>query len=102
MAKTCQFFYGLKGVEKVKITIYSTTTCPYCKMAKDYLSSLGFAFEEKLVDQDDIARDEMSKISNGFMGVPFIVVEKDSGEKMSVVGFDREKIKNALEIKNLA
>lgn len=96
MVKTCQFSYGLKEVEKVKITIYSTTTCPYCKMAKDYISSLGFAFEEKLVDQNDAARDEMFKISGGFMGVPFIVIEKDSGEKLTIIGFDREKIENAL------
>lgn len=86
----------------MKITIYSTTTCPYCKMTKDYLSSFNFSFEEKLVDQDEVAREEMSSISGGFLGVPFIVIEKDTGEKVQIVGFDKEKIKSTLDIKDLA
>lgn len=86
----------------MKITIYSTTTCPYCKAAKDYLSSYNFSFEEKMVDQDDTAREEMANISGGFLGVPFIVIEKDTGEKVSIIGFDKEKIKSALDIKDLA
>ena len=43
----------------MQITIYSTTTCPYCKMLKDYLGERGLAFMEKLVDQDDTAKNEM-------------------------------------------
>lgn len=76
----------------MKIVIYSTTTCPYCKMTKDYLNQKGVTFEEKLVDQDETARQEMTSLSGGFLGVPFIVVEKENGQKETVFGFDKGKL----------
>ena len=36
----------------MKITVYSTTTCPYCKMVKAYLEEKNLNYEEHLVDQD--------------------------------------------------
>lgn len=81
----------------MQITIYSTTTCPYCKMLKDYLNGRGISYQEKLVDQDDEARDKMVEDSGGFMGVPFTVIIKDDGSKETVVGFDKGKIDEILE-----
>ena len=80
----------------MKVIIYSTTTCPYCKMLKDYLKEKGVEFNEKLVDQDDAARDEMLAASGGFLGVPFVVIEKDDASKENVIGFDKNKINQAL------
>ena len=82
----------------MQITIYSTTTCPYCKMLKDYLSEKNFAFTEKLVDQDDAAREEMAGISGGFLGVPFTLVVKDDGLKETVIGFDKNRLDKVLGI----
>ncbi|MFH1863897.1 MAG: glutaredoxin family protein [bacterium] len=82
----------------MKITVYSTTTCPYCKMLKDYLGERGVSFEEKLIDTDDEARVEMEKISGGFFGVPFIVVEKDDQTKETIFGFDKGKLNLILGI----
>jgi len=65
----------------MRVTIYSTTTCPYCKMLKDYLISKNVSFTEKLVDQDDLVRNEMATESGGFLGVPFTVVTKDDNTK---------------------
>ena len=79
----------------MQVTVYSTTTCPYCKMLKDYLSQHNLTFSEKLVDQDDKAREEMMGASGGFLGVPFTVVVKDDGGKETVIGFDKGRI-NAL------
>lgn len=79
----------------MQITIYSTTTCPYCKMLKDYLTSKNIEYAEKLVDQDDAAREEMMKESGGFLGVPFTVMMKD-GTKETVVGFDKGKVNQLL------
>jgi len=76
----------------MQITIFSTTTCPYCKMLKDYLTSKNVSFVEKLVDQDDAARDEMTAESGGFLGVPFTVIIKDDGTKETIIGFDKGKI----------
>lgn len=82
----------------MNITIYSTTTCPYCKMLKNYLDQKNIKYKERLVDQDDTARDEMSKASGGFLGVPFIVITKEDGSKETVVGFDKNKINEVLGI----
>lgn len=78
-----------------KITIYTTTTCPYCKMAKEYLDSKGIKYENIFVDQDPTAAEDMVKIS-GQMGVPFTVITKDDNSRETILGFDREKINQAL------
>lgn len=80
----------------MQIVVYSTTTCPYCQMLKDYLKEKGFSFEEKLVDQDDAAKEEMMISSGGFLGVPFSVISKDDGSKETIIGFDRGKIDKVL------
>ena len=76
----------------MQVTVYSTTTCPYCKMLKDYFIGKSVVFTEKLVDQDDTARDEMVAASGGFLGVPFTIFTKDDGTKETVIGFDKGKI----------
>lgn len=80
----------------MQITIYSTTTCPYCKMLKDYLTSKGVTFTEKLVDQDEAAKLEMANVSGGFLGVPFTVIAKEDGTKENVIGFDQGKLEQIL------
>lgn len=76
----------------MQIIIYSTTTCPYCKMLKDYLTSKAVSYSEKMVDTDEAAQKEMSEVSGGFLGVPFTVITKDDGTKETVVGFDKGKL----------
>lgn len=80
-----------------KVTMYKTTTCPYCKMEGEYLTSKGVQFEEIYVDQNPQAAEEMVKIS-GQMGVPFTVIQKDDGTQVTILGFDRDKINQALGI----
>jgi len=82
----------------MQIVIYSTTTCPYCKMLKDYFTAHSLTYTEKMVDQDDAAREEMMAVSGGFLGVPFSVISKDDGTKESVVGFDKGKLNSILGI----
>lgn len=78
------------------VTVYTTTTCPYCKMLKNYLKEKNVEFVERLVDQDDEARDTMIKESKGFLGVPFTVVVKDDGSKEDIIGFDKGKVNSVL------
>ncbi len=89
----------------MKITIYSTVTCPYCKMLKSYLDEKKVSYEEKLVDQDDAAREEMVALSGGYLGVPYTVIEKaagleasgpEGGEKEKIIGFDKGKLNSVL------
>ena len=70
----------------MEVKIYSTATCPYCTMAKQYLSSKGIAYESIDVSADKTKADEMVKLS-GQMGVPVIVIDGNV-----ITGFDRPKI----------
>jgi len=74
------------------ITIYTTPSCVYCKIAKTFFTEHNVAFEEKDVTKDDAARDAMIQKS-GQMGVPVI----DVNGKV-VVGFDEDALKNLLGI----
>ena len=80
----------------MNVIIYSTTTCPYCNMLKDYLKEKNVSYVEKLVDQDEAAKEEMMGVSGGFLGVPFVVVVTDKGAKENVVGFDKGKLDGIL------
>jgi glutaredoxin len=82
----------------MQIIVYSTTTCPYCKMLKDYLKEKNFVYTEKLVDMDEAAKTEMMASSGGFLGVPFTIISLDSGTKETVLGFDKGKIDKVLGI----
>ena len=75
------------------VKVYSTPTCPYCVTLKGFLKENNIEFEDIDVSQDKKALDEMVKKS-GQMGVP--VVEIDD---QTVVGFDKEKISQLLNIK---
>ncbi|MCG2711279.1 MAG: glutathione S-transferase N-terminal domain-containing protein [Candidatus Omnitrophica bacterium] len=70
----------------MEVKIYSTPTCPYCIMAKQYFSSKGIAYESIDVSADKTKAEEMVKLS-GQMGVPVIVID---GEVLT--GFNRAKI----------
>ncbi len=82
----------------MQITVYSTTTCPYCKMLKDYLRERGASFVEKLVDLDEGAKEEMSRFSGGFFGVPFTLITFDDGRKETVMGFDKGRLDSFLNL----
>ena len=74
----------------MEIKVYSTPTCPYCKMVKDHLSSKGVNYQNFDVSKDKAALEEMVKLS-GQMGVPVTVI---NGEV--IVGFDKNRIDSLL------
>ena len=61
-------------------------------MLKSYFDEKGITYTEKLVDQDEAAREEMMQASGGFLGVPFVSINKDDGTTETVVGFDKERL----------
>ncbi|MFB6212926.1 MAG: glutaredoxin family protein [Candidatus Magasanikbacteria bacterium] len=80
----------------MSVTIYTTPTCGYCKMAKKFFEENDVEYTEKNVAEDEEAREEAVDKS-GQMGVPVIAVEEDGDEEV-VVGFDKDKLSDMLEI----
>ncbi len=76
------------------IKIFSTPSCPYCHMLKEYLDEKGFEYQDVNVADDLVAREEMMEKS-GQIGVPVSDIDGNI-----VVGFDREKVNELLEIKD--
>lgn len=78
------------------VTIYSTPTCGYCTMAKEFLKEKGVEFKEVDVS---VNQEEAQKIveKTGQMGVPVIIIEKD-GEEEVLVGFDQAQLSQLLNI----
>ena len=75
----------------MKIEVYSTPTCPYCTMAKDYFKEKGVEFTDYNVAVDQAKAQEMVQKS-GQMGVPVIDL---NGE--IIVGFDKGRIDTLLK-----
>lgn len=75
-----------------KIKIYSTPTCPYCQMAKEYLKNNKIEYDEYNVAEDEARLKEMVNKSHQ-MGVPVIDVDGQV-----VVGFDRSLLAKLLHI----
>ncbi|OGX14796.1 MAG: NrdH-redoxin [Omnitrophica WOR_2 bacterium RBG_13_41_10] len=75
-----------------KVKVYSTTTCPFCIRAKQFLKDNNIAFEDLDVGSNQVAAEEMIKKS-GQMGVPVIDIDGEI-----IIGFDKDKIKQALEL----
>jgi len=75
-----------------KVIIYSTPTCGYCKMAKEFFAEKGIEYTEHDVSTDEAMRSEMME-KTGQMGVPVIEIDGQL-----VVGFDKDKISEMLEL----
>lgn len=76
----------------MKVKIYSTPECPFCKKVKAFFKANNIEFEELDVSNNDKNLEEMKKVS-GQMAVPVIVVD---GKVL--LGFDEAKLKVALGI----
>ena len=61
-------------MNKHNVIVYSTPTCPYCVMAKKYLTGKGQEFKDVDVSQDMASAREMVE-KNGQMGVPVIDID---------------------------
>lgn len=79
----------------MKITVYSTASCPYCVMLKGWLNDKGLEFTEYMVDKNSYAAQVMIDQS-GQRGVPFSTIEHDDGSVDKILGFDRQKFDEIL------
>ena len=76
-----------------KVKIYTTPSCVYCRMAKEFFKEHKIEYEEKDVAADAAAREEMFSKS-GQMGVPVIDIDGKF-----IVGFDEPRLREVLGIK---
>ena len=73
-----------------KVEIYSTPTCHYCHMAKDFFNENGIAYTEYDVASDLAKRKEMVDLTSQ-MGVPVIKIDGDW-----VIGFNKTAVAKKL------
>ncbi|MBY0376594.1 glutaredoxin family protein [Patescibacteria group bacterium] len=74
------------------VTIYSTPSCHFCHMAKEFFKANHVAYTEHDVAADAAQRKDMIEKS-GQMGVPVIII----GNEL-IVGFNKPKIAELLSI----
>ena len=72
------------------VTIFSTPTCHFCHLAKDFFTENNIAFTDNDVATDLTKRQEMIELT-GQMGVPVIKIDDDI-----VIGFDERKVRELL------
>jgi glutaredoxin-like YruB-family protein len=81
-------------MKKFDIKIYSTPTCHYCVMAKEFFNKNNIEFENIDVSTDHAKAQEMID-KTGQMGVPVIIINDNI-----IVGFQQDVIKKILEGKD--
>ena len=74
----------------MSVTLYSTHSCSYCRLAKDWLRQRNIRFEEYNVAADPRRAEEMVRKS-GQMGVPVLDVNG-----RIILGFNAPELERAL------
>lgn len=74
------------------VTIYSTPSCQYCHMAKEFFAQNNVAYTEHNVAVDSAQRQAMIE-KTGQLGVPVIDVDGEI-----VIGFDKNKLSQLLGV----
>jgi len=69
-----------------QVTVYSTNTCPYCDMMKNFLQQNQISYTEVNVQQDQAAAQKLVE-TTGQMGVP-----QTNINGQWVLGFDPERV----------
>ena len=75
-----------------KVIVYSTSWCPWCSRAKDFLKQNKIPFKDINVENNPEAAQEMANKS-GQMGVPVIDIDGKI-----IVGFNEPEIRKALKL----
>jgi len=77
------------------ITIFTTNTCAYCGMVKQYLSAKGHSYEVVNLDDNPERQAEAMALS-GAMTVPVTVVTKQDDSQEVIVGWNLAKLAPAV------
>lgn len=77
------------------ITVYTSNSCAYCGMVKQYLQMKGATYSEINIEEDPASQAEMISMS-GQSRVPVTIVTKEDGSKDVTVGYNLGKLSSAL------
>jgi glutaredoxin 3 len=77
-----------------KVIVFSTPTCSFCNAAKRYFRERNVRFTDVDVSRDQSAARDMMR-RTGQKGVPVIMINN-----RPIVGFDKPKINQMLNLKN--
>lgn len=81
-----------QSTAKKNVAIYSTPSCHFCQMTKEFFAENGVEYTNYDVSKDLERRQEMFNITSQ-MGVPVTVIGDDV-----VIGFDKGKLSELLGI----
>jgi len=73
------------------VVIFTSSTCGYCTMAKEFFKENDISYEERNISTDVEARKEL--MSKGFMAVPIIYVDDEV-----LQGFDKPRLTEIFEL----
>jgi glutaredoxin len=81
-------------VQAGEIFMYTTTTCPYCAGARQWLTGYGFGFTECRLDAD--AGCEAGFAADHGTGVPLVIITRAGQRTVLPDGFDSDALLAAL------
>jgi glutaredoxin 3 len=90
---------SLQKDEAPLVVIYTLSTCPHCREAKEYLDNNKIPYINREVDMDDEHMATLMKIYDSMgvpeqkRGVPLFVI----GNRINIQGFNKDKLQNALK-----
>lgn len=77
------------------IIIYTTNTCSYCPMVKQYLKTKGLPYDEVNLEDHPERQEEVFKAS-GALTVPITIVTKQDNSQEVVVGYNLSRLAPAI------
>ena len=88
---------GIEDLKPTQVKLYSTMSCPYCKMEKSWLEDKKIKHEIVYVDRNT---DEAQKMveKTGQMGVPVTEIRYENNQTEYIIGFDRPRLANLLGV----
>ncbi|MCL5666193.1 MAG: hypothetical protein M1383_00225 [Patescibacteria group bacterium] len=86
---------GVEALKPVSVKLYSTMSCPYCKMEKSWLEGKNIKHEVVYVDLNQKEAEAMVQ-KTGQMGVPVTEIQYEDGEPEFIIGFDKPRLEQIL------
>jgi glutaredoxin 3 len=77
----------------MRVLVYTSSSCPYCKKTKDFLKKNRVKFKEINISKYPSAAKELKK-KTGQTGVPVTLAGNNK-----IIGFNEEKLRRVLKIK---